>query len=97
MASVSYKECCLPATTGKVPGLGFSFAWSVDCFWFKRLIVQWGVVRPVNPFSIPEICLKDEAVTEAPKEVMTILFHCEALFRRKMQNKKVQKWQNYKV
>ena len=77
---------------GKVPVLGLSVAWSVVCFWFKR---PWGVLRPVNPFFILEICLKDEAVTEAPKEVMTILFHCEALFRGN--GRKVQKSQNCSV
>lgn len=65
----------------KVPVLGLSVAWSVVCFGLKRLTVPWCVFRSENPFFILQICLKDAAVTEAPKEVMTILFHCAALFR----------------
>lgn len=77
---------------GKVPVLGFSVAWSVVCFGLKRLTVPWCIFRCENPFFILEICLKDAAVTEAPKEVMTILFHCAALFRIN-----VEKCKNFKI
>ena len=51
-------------------------------FGLKDLQCDWGCCKAYESFFILLICLKDEAVTEAPKEVMTSLFHCEALFRK---------------
>lgn len=66
-----------------VPVLGLIVAWSEVYFFFKKdLQCDWGCFKACESFLILLICLKDEAVTEAPKEVMTILLHCEALFRK---------------
>lgn len=56
----------------------------------RQFVRGLGVLREQGEFSGPqilllilEICLKDEAVPEAPKEGVGVLVHCEAGFRGK--------------